>query len=134
MNGRNGRTRFAQCHALDHIHEFRRELAMACIGSCGSYQTSEPGGAVSGKPPLHGAEWDTGITGRLRQRDTVGEVWLQHRKTPHGLFALFLGACGQSRFHVWLLIHSAHTTPSPVQVCPKEDRRTDTSLLMFPSR
>src|SRR6266571_7607368 len=66
MNGRNGRTRFAQRHALDHLHEFRRELAMACIGSCGSDQTSQPGSAVAGKPPLHGAEWDTGITCRLR--------------------------------------------------------------------
>src|SRR5437870_3623108 len=122
MHGRNGRTRCAQRHALDHLHEFRRELAMAWIGSCGSDQTSQPGGAVSGKPPLHGTEWDTGITGRLRQRDTVVEVGPQHRKTPHGLLALFLGACGQSRFHVWLLIHGAHTTPSPVHGCPQEGR------------
>ena len=64
---------------------------MACIGSCGSDQTSQPGGAVSGEPTLHGAEWDTGITGSLRQRDPVVEVGPKHRKTPHGLLALFLG-------------------------------------------
>src|SRR2546426_8717734 len=119
MNGRNGRTRFAQRHALDQIHEFRRELSLSCIGSCGSYQTSQPGGAVSGKPTLHGAEWDPGITCSLRQRDTVVDVWPKHRKTPHGLLALFLGTCGQSRCNVLLLIHGAQTTPSPVHVCPK---------------
>src|SRR6266571_4959455 len=61
MNGSNGWTRFAQRHALDHLHEFRRELSISCIGSFGSYQASQPGGAVSGQPTLHGAEWDTGI-------------------------------------------------------------------------
>ena len=101
---------------------------MACIGSFDSYQTSQPGGALSCKPTLHGAEWDTGITGSLRQRDTVVEVWPQHRKTPHGLLALFLGACGQSRFHVVLLIHGVHATPAPVHGCPQEPRRTDRAL------
>src|SRR5712691_10146999 len=94
MNGSNGRTRFAQRHALDHIHEFRRELAMACIGSCGSYQTSQPGGAVSGKPTLHRAEWDTCRTCHLRQRDTLVDVRPEHRKACHGLLALFLGESG----------------------------------------
>src|SRR5690242_16094349 len=97
MHGSNGRTRFAQRHALDHIHEFRRELAIACIGSFASDQTSQPGGAVSGKPTLHGAEWDTGVTGSLRQRDTVAYASPLRSKTYHGLLALFLGACGQSR-------------------------------------
>src|SRR5262249_43507652 len=134
MNSSNGRTRFAQRHALDQRHEFRRELALACIGSFTSDQTSQPGGAVSGKPTLHGAEWDTGVTGSRRQRDTGVEVWPQHCKTYHGLLALFLGACGQSRFHVLLLIYGAHTTPSPVHVCPQEDRRTDRSLLTLTRR
>jgi len=81
MNGSNGRTRFAQRHALDQLYEFRRELSIADIGSFGSYQPHQPGGAVSGKPTLSGSERDTGITCRLRQRDTVVEVWPQHRKT-----------------------------------------------------
>ena len=38
MNGSNGRTRFAQGHGLDQIHEFRRELSISRIGSFGSYQ------------------------------------------------------------------------------------------------
>jgi|RhiMetdeSRZDD1v2_1073273.scaffolds.fasta_scaffold54768_7 hypothetical protein len=134
MHGSNGWTRCAPRHALDPIHACRRELSIACIGSCGSYQASQPGGAVSGQPTLHGAEWDTGIPCSLRHRDTVVEVWPKHRKTPHGLLALFLGACGQSRGNVVLLIHGAHTTPSPVQVCPQGDRRPDRSLLTVTSR
>ena len=132
MNGRNGRTRFAQRHALDHLHECRREHAMACIGACSSDQTRQSGGTVSGEPTLHGAEWDPGITGSLRQRDPVVEVGPQHCKTPHGLLALFLSVCGQSRGPVVLLIHSVHTTPSPVQGCPQGDRPTDTAVLRFP--
>ena len=65
MNGRNGGTRFAQHHTLDQCHEVRRELAMARIGSFGSDQPRQPGGAVSGKPALSGSEWDTGVTGHL---------------------------------------------------------------------
>jgi hypothetical protein len=105
---------------------------MSCIGSCGSYQASQPGGAVSGQPTLNGAEWDTGIPCSLRHRDTVVDVGPKHRKTPHGLVALFLGACGQSRCKVLLLIHGAHTTPSPVHGCPQGDRQTDTSVRLFP--
>jgi Amt family ammonium transporter len=77
-------------------------------------------------------KWDTGITGRLRQRDTVVEVGPQHRKTPHGLVALCLGVGGQRRCPVVLLIHRVHTTPSAVHGCPLDDRPTDTSLRMFP--
>src|SRR5712691_6264955 len=132
MHGSNGWTRCAQRHALDPLHECRRELSMSWIGSCGSYQASQPGGAVSGQPTLNGAEWDTGIPCSLRQRDTVVEVWPKHRKTPHGLLALCLGACGQSRCKVLLLIHGAQTTPSPVHGCPQGDRPTDTSVRRFP--
>src|SRR4029453_18270287 len=134
MHGSNGWTRFAQRPTLDHIDEFRRELAISCIGSFGSYQASQPGSAGAGQPTLNGAEWDTGIPCSLRQRDTVVAVWPKHRTTPHGLLALFLGACGQSRCNVLLLIHGAHTTPSPVHVCPQGDRRTDRSLRTLPSR
>jgi hypothetical protein len=134
MHGSNGWTRCAQRHARDHIHACRRELAIACLGSLGSDQASQPGGAVAGQPTLHGAEWDPGIPCSLRPRDTVVEVWPKHRKTPHGLLALFLGACGQGRGNVLLLIQGAHTTPSPVHGCPQGDRPTATALLRFPRR
>ncbi len=134
MNGSNGGTRFAQSHALDQRHEFRRELSISCIGSLGSYQTNQPGDAVSGKPALNGAEQDTGIPCSLRQRGILVEVGSEHRKARPGLLALFLGACGQSRFNVLLLIHDAQTTPSPVHMCPQGDRRTDRSLIAVTSR
>jgi hypothetical protein len=81
------------------------------IGSFGSYQANQPVGTVAGKPTLSGSEGSTGVTGRFRQRDIAIEVWLEHRKTLHGLLALFFGKCGQSRFKVWLLIHGAPFTP-----------------------
>src|SRR4051794_5851763 len=134
MKGSNGWARFVQRHAFDQMHEFRRELSISWIRSFGSYQASQPGGAIAGQPTLSGAEWDTGITCRLRQRDTVVEVWPEHRKARHGLWALLLGACGQRRFHVLLLLHGVQTTPSPVPGCPQGDRRTDRSLIMFTRR
>jgi hypothetical protein len=115
MHGGNGRTRFAQSHALDQRHEVRRELAISHIGSFGSYQTHQPSGTVSGKPTLNGSERDTGITGSLRQKDTLVEVGSEHRKARHGLLALLLGACGQRQCHVLLLIQNA-LTPSPLCV------------------
>jgi hypothetical protein len=133
-DGSNGGTRCAQRHALDQRHECRRELALSRIGSFGSYQTNQPGDAVSGKPALHGSERDTGIPCSLRHRDILVEVGAEHRKARHGLLALFLGAYGQSRCKVLLLIHDAHTTPSPVHMCPQEDRRTDRSRRTLTSR
>jgi hypothetical protein len=118
MHGGNGRTRFAQSHALDQRHEFRRELAISHIGSFGSYQTHQPGGTVSGEPTLNGSERDTGITCRLRQRDAFVDVRSEHGIACHGLLALFFGECGQSWLNVLLLIHNAKSTPSPVQMCP----------------
>ena len=118
----DGRTRFA--HAKPSIASTSAAgsgLAMAGIGSWDSDQTGHPSGAVSDQPTLDGAEWDTGITGRRRQRDPVVEVGPQHRKTLHGLVALCLGVCGQRRFPVVLLLHNAPTTSSSVQRCPQGD-------------
>jgi hypothetical protein len=109
MHGRNGGTRCAQSHALDQRHEFRRELALSRIGAFGSYQPHQPGDAVAGQPPLHGAERDTGIPGSLRQRNILVEVGSKHRKARHGLLALCLGAGGQRRCNVLLLIHENHS-------------------------
>jgi len=107
---------------------------MARIGSFGSYQPHQPGGAVPGKPALSGSEGDTGVTGYLSYRDTGVEVWLEHHKTPHGLLALFLSACGQRRCNVLLLIQDAHPTLSTAYMCPQEGRRTDRSLRTLTSR
>ena len=84
---------------------------MARIGSFGSYQAHQPGGAVPGKPALSGSEGDTGIPCSLRQRDILVEVGSEHREARHGLLALFLGACGQRRCTGWLLIHNAQGPP-----------------------
>jgi hypothetical protein len=101
---------------------------MARIGSFGSDQPRQPGGAVPGKPALSGSKGDTGVTGHRSSRDTGVEVWLEHDKTPHGFLARFLGAGGQRRDNGVLLIHDAHSTLSTAYRCPEEDRRTDTSL------
>ena len=89
---------------------------MAGIGSWDSDQTGHPSGAVSDQPTLDGAEWDTGITGRLRQRDPVVEVGPQHRKTLHGLVALCLGVCGQRRFLLCSCSITRPPRPHPFEV------------------
>ena len=85
MDGGDGWARFAQCHALDQLNEFCRELSIARIRSFGFYQADQPSGAVAGKPTLNGSQWNTGITCGLRQRHIIVEVWPEHRKAHHEL-------------------------------------------------
>lgn len=91
---------------------------MAHIGSFGSSQPYQPSGAVPGQPALSGAEGDSGVAGHLSSRDPGVEMWLEHHKTPHGLLALFLSACGQRRYNGVLLIHDVHPTLSTAYKCP----------------
>src|SRR5262249_6019817 len=78
--------------------------------SWGSYQPHQPASAVAGQPPLHGAERDTVIPCRVRQKDTLVKVWPGNRKTRHRLLALCLGASRQLRCTIVLLIDAAHYT------------------------
>jgi hypothetical protein len=111
MNGGNRGTRLAQRHALDHLHQFRREFALPRLGALRSCQSHQPGGAIVGQPPLHRSEWDTGSTCHLRERDTLVEVGPEHRKAGHSLLALCLGESGQRWCTGWLLIHNVQCPP-----------------------